>query len=229
MNSLSLSHNQILSEYKSCHSLGELFKKLETELFEKGQVICQFRVNGMNLTEDDEKRLADSPLGEVEILEIGFQSPEILIGGALESWCRDLPFLVQHADEMSSLFRFNKMAGNLKEFVQLIDECQMLVDSLIAISSLMSRHPLVSGECWKKNEALTAQAIGEALQSFEKKDFTRLADTLEYDIGHSLQTWLEILTEVKDTVKDTVNATNDNTGKNITSCVVGGKSSDSKD
>ena len=35
------------------------FKKLESELFAKGQVICQFRVNGMNLTEDDEKDWPD--------------------------------------------------------------------------------------------------------------------------------------------------------------------------
>lgn len=200
MNSLNLSQKQILEGYLDCQSLGQLFKKLEEELFAKGQVVCQFRVNGMNLTEEDEKRLSTAPLDEVQALEVGFQAPETLIGGALDSWCRDLPFLLQHADEMAGQFRFKKVDGSLRDFVQLIDECQMLVDSLIAMDSLLAHHSVVSSERWKKTEAMMAQAIGEALQAFQKKDFTQLADILEYDIGHCLQTWLELLTEVKATL-----------------------------
>lgn len=222
MNALSLSQKQILEGYTECQSLGQLFKKLEDELFARGHVVCQFRVNGMNLTEEDEKRLSTAPLDEVQSLEVGFQAPNSLIGGALDSWCRDLPFLVQHTDEMAAQFRFSSVEGNLRDFVQLIDECQMLVDSLIAMDSLLAHNSVVSSEQWKKTEAGMAHAIGEALQAFQKKDFTQLADILEYDIGHSLQTWLELLTAVKANLNV---ASDTGRNENLTDSSLGGASS----
>jgi hypothetical protein len=51
----------------------------------------------------------------------------------------------------------------------------------------------VKSEAWKKAQTQMASAIGEALQAFQKKDFNWLADILEYDLGHALQTWMEQL------------------------------------
>ena len=85
----------------------------------------------------------------------------------------------------------------MSQFVDVVDSCQFLVDSLMSLRTLCQSYEFVQLPIWKVSEEMTARAISEVLSSLEKKDLVLLADVLEYDLGHSLQSWLETLGKLR--------------------------------
>jgi hypothetical protein len=191
----------ILEKFPEAHTLGDLFKAFEADFVSRGEIICQFKVNGLSLSENDEKKFSETLVDDVEIVEINSESPTALLFGLLSNWMSELPVLVQNTDQLSKEIKFNGIEGNLKAFVDLVDSCQFLVESLIDLEKIIARESL-NHEKWRQNEEMTARAISEALAAFEKKDFVLLAEILEYDLAHSLQIWAEEIRIVSDKLKE---------------------------
>lgn len=183
-------------------SLQVVFKSIEDELKPRGQVVCQFKVNGMALNEEAEKRLSQVAVKDIDIIEVSSQSTSEILENILKTWLLRIPQILIKNDELSNQIRFQGIEGSLKNFVELIDDCQLLVDSVISINALFSHLPNVQSESWKQSERLIADGIGQSLTAFEKKDYTLLSDVLEYDLGHSLQSWLEIFEQFQVTLSD---------------------------
>lgn len=194
MNQFTYSKADLIEKFGEQTSVGEIFKKLENEIYQQGQVVCQFQINGLSLDEDAEKRLAQADVQEVEELVLSCQTPANLLLGVVDNWVETIPGLLKASDQLATDIRFKGIEGHLNKLVELIDSCQMLVDSIISIDNVMSEHPRVQAEAWARSENLMAGAIGEVLHAFQRKDYVLLADILEYDLGHSLQSWLENLT-----------------------------------
>ena len=176
--------------YPQAEDLGQLIKALENEFSQRGEVICHFTLNGMSLSEADEKRLAGIGLHDIEFLEVQSESPKALMFGILENWGLELPKLIENAENLARSIKFEGIEGKLRSFVDLLDSCQFLMDSLRSLESVVTDTPH-GLETWLAAEKVTATAIGETLKAFEKKDFVLLADVLEYDLPHSLQVWLD--------------------------------------
>lgn len=197
MNTLKITNEELATKYVDPNtSLSEVFKDLEKELFDLGQVVCRFRVNGLALDEKDEVRLGESKLSDLRELEIDCETPELLLEEIVFNWIQKLPSLIESSDELSQQLRKSGFDGGMKKVVDLIDDCQLLVDSLISIDSLFADSPVVSSKKWKENEDQMATSIGQALKAFEAKDYVLLSDVLEYDLGHSLQSWFESMREL---------------------------------
>lgn len=200
MNHAKMNIQQILNEFPDVQNLGELLKKLEEKYALNGEVVCQFIVNDLVLSEVDEQRIADAPIDEVKSIAIQTESPAALLFGLLDNWISELPVLVQSTDELAKDIRFAGIEGRLKKFIDLIDSCQFLIESLMNLESILARESM-SVENWKKNKVLTARAIGDALHAFEKKDFVQLSEVLEYDLGNSLQQWSDEIVRMRDYLK----------------------------
>ena len=201
------SQREILEQFADKNCLGEIFQEIEQRLKTAGQVVCQFTVNGMTLDESDEKRLSASFVDEIETLEVSSQLPEVLMTEVLKNWVTQIPAMIVKSDEIAKTLRFEGLEGHVTPFVELIDSCQLLVDSLISLDNLFRENKFVQAENWQKNEDMTARAIGEALNCFQKKDFVLLADILEYDLGHSLQNWTELLKQFHEQLSGDPDAT----------------------
>ncbi|MGZ5279484.1 MAG: hypothetical protein ACXWC9_06060, partial [Pseudobdellovibrionaceae bacterium] len=197
MSQLLFQQQELVARFGSEVTLGEIFLQIENDLKALSEVVCQFKVNGLALDEQGEKRLASVQLGELQTLEVFSQQPRAILGDVLTNWVKQIPALIERNDELAGLIRFKGVEGQLKSLVELIDQCQLLIDSIISIDSVFPELMMVQSEKWKKAQKQTASAIGEALQAFQKKDFNWLADILEYDLGHSLQTWMEHLDSMK--------------------------------
>lgn len=195
MNLLAYDKNDLLQAFGEDSHLGQIFSAVEDLLRSRGEVVCQFRVNGLNLTEENETKLAQVPIHEIELLEVESQLPSDLIGLILREWTLQLPSMIDQSDRLSKALREKGFEGQMRALVQLIDSCQMLVDSLISFDSLYSDHALLQGSAWKSAESFMAKSIGEALIAFQKKDLVLLADVLEYDIGQALVNWSELLVQ----------------------------------
>jgi hypothetical protein len=193
MSQLMFQQEDLVARFGVEASLGEIFRQIENDLKPINEVVCQFKINGLALDEQAEQRLAAATLSEVETLEVFSQQPRAILGDVLQNWVKQIPALLECNDNLASEIRFKGIEGQLKSLVELIDQCQLLVDSIISIDSVFPNLPYVKSEAWKKAQTQMASAIGEALQAFQKKDFNWLADILEYDLGHALQTWMEQL------------------------------------
>lgn len=202
MSQLNFSGIDLKTKFGAETTLGVVFKALENDLKKVGEVVCQFKVNGMTLDEASEQRLAEVLLGEVETLDVTSQRPTEILQGVLGNWCLQIPKMLEKNDLLSSNFRYKGIEGQLKPLVALVDDCQLLVDSLISIDQVFPQLEVVQSTSWKTAQRQMALAIGEALAAFQKKDFTQLADILEYDMGHSLQVWLDILTGLQESTKN---------------------------
>lgn len=200
MNRSKFNLEEILKDYSEAQNLGDLFHKVEDTFAARGEVVCQFIINGMALTEADEQRMSQVPFDEIRTLEIDSESPAVLLFGLLNNWIAELPELLRSIDSLAKDIKFKGIEGKLKSFVDMIDSCQFLVESLINLESILKKESM-DIENWKKNKVLTARAIGDALGAFENKDFVLLSEVLEYDLGHSLQEWLEEIIRMRDHLK----------------------------
>jgi hypothetical protein len=207
MNQMNFAHDELTARFGEEATLGQVFGQIEKDLKTVNEVVCRFTVNGLALDEDGEKRVAQSTLKEVQTLEVQSDRPAAILDNVLNSWTQQIPFLIKLNDDLASEIRFKGVEGQLKTLVDLIDESQLLVDSIISIDTVFSHLPLVRSESWRQAQKHMAHGIGEALQAFQKKDFNWLADILEYDMGHSLQTWMELLESLKQDVKNAAGRT----------------------
>ncbi len=174
-------------------NLSELFAAIEQKTLADGHVVCQFRVNGMNFSENDEKRAQEMVIGDIEHVEILVDTPMNLLASVILNWIEDLPRMIQRADLLASGIRDEGLQAQYTPFVRLIDDCQFLTDSLLSIRTFPVAAQTVGQPEWEEAEKETAKAVGESLKAFEKKDSNWLADVIEYDIANSLQKWHELL------------------------------------
>ncbi len=203
MNRTTLSRSDLNKDFSGETTLGEVFGQIEKNLQVRGEIVCRFLVNGLTLTEEDEKKFSQFKLGEVDFIEVESETPTALLTAVLANWVETLPGMIRKSDQLAQAIRLKGVENQMKDFVDLVDSCQFLVESLISLRSLCKDLPFVTSPKWKDNELVTAKAIAEALNVFERKDFVLLADIMEYDLGHCLQSWLDALLELKQNVHET--------------------------
>ncbi len=180
---------EMLSDYSTASDLGGFIRLLESRLKEKKQVVCQLTVNGMILTEADEKRLSGLPLNEIRFIEVESQELDRLLPDLIDGWIQELPLMMDRTERLSREIKYKGFEGNLKAFVDILDGCQLLIDSLVSLSSTLPCDSQGEKIRWQKAEEMTIRTIGEALKAFEIKDFVLLSEILEYDLNHALQVW----------------------------------------
>lgn len=183
----------ILNEFPALNNLSELFGAIEQKTLEGGQVVCQFRVNGMNFSENDEKKAQEMAIKDIEFVEILVDTPMNLLASVIQNWIEDLPRLIERSDLLASGIREKGLEANYTPFVRLIDDCQFLTDSLLSIRTFPIAAEFVGRPEWEEGEKAMAKSVGESLQSFEKKDSNWLADVIEYDLASCLQNWHGLL------------------------------------
>jgi hypothetical protein len=203
MNQLIFAQQELVARFGANATLGEVFTQIENDLKKLSEVVCQFKVNGLALDEQGEQRVASALLSELQTLEVFSQKPSAILGDVLTNWVKQIPALLERNDDLASQIRFKGVEGQLKSLVELIDQCQLLVDSIISIDSVFPNLARVQSAQWKQAQRQMAAGIGEALQAFQKKDFNWMSDILEYDLGHALQTWMELLESLRQDLQNT--------------------------
>lgn len=176
--------------------VSEVFEAFERHALQDGMVVCQFRVNGLGFSEQDEKKAKNMFAHEIEHVEILVDTPDNLLHSVIKNWVEDLPRLIGKADEVAEGLRDGGLQSQYTPLVRLIDHCQFLTDSLVSIRGFAKVADTVSTPRWEETEKAMARSVLESLEAFEKKDANWLADVIEYDLAQCLQTWLELLGEL---------------------------------
>lgn len=194
--------NQTLREkYSEFSDLKSLIRTIETELQADGFVVCQFVLNGMTLSEDDEKRMEKASVNEIKELVIRYQNLDELLDSLLRGWIEEIPKLVAQADELSQEAREQRLDQKLTPLVRFVDSCQFLVDSLNSFRTIIEVEAIAEGNRWGVLEQKFQSSVGELLNAFEKKDYVLVADVLEYDVADALQNWFDLLAQIEHSLK----------------------------
>ena len=193
MKSTILNRAELEKTHFDCENLKDLMASIEDLMQTRGEVVCQYVVNGMALQEADEKRLSETRIEEIETIEVKSEQPTALLFEILKNWELEIPRIIEQTDALAGSIRLRGPDGQYTAFVNLIDSCQFLIESLVSMDSVIETDPYMPREGWLASEKEMASAIGLALESFEKKDHAMLADTLEYDLANSLQSWFDLL------------------------------------
>lgn len=197
MGSKILQHEEMKNFFGEQSTLREVIQSLELEFQKANEVVCQIKVNGVPLSEADEIKYGGTLVADISSIEVTTKNPRSILTEVVENWVIEIPRMIVQNDQLSQELRFKGVEGNLKRLIDLVDGCQLLIDSIISMQSLFETLKTMKSENWKSAQKLAASAIGEALLAFQKKDFNLMADVLEYDLGHALQIWLDLLSLIQ--------------------------------
>ncbi|MEK7358560.1 MAG: hypothetical protein AAB250_19095 [Bdellovibrionota bacterium] len=189
------SRDELSKQFSHCATVKEIITTLETDFESRGEVICEVRINGMILDDQDEMQFANNPIDGVNDLAVKSERPGDLIKGALASAAHLLPEL-----EIASLSTADQLRGidaskARDSFAQAIEGCQWLVGTLEHVRGAASGigEPIESVERWLAAEKFIAQVVNEVSAAYGKGDSILVADLLEYELTAAITLWREVL------------------------------------
>jgi hypothetical protein len=189
------SADQIHQEFSDCQSLDDLIRKIEDRHWERGEVICEIKVNNMIIRETDEQKFADASLDAIENLSVRFSRTDDLATEALQSILASIPKVTEAAIYSAELFRTQDYERAQSLVATLIENCQFSMETL---STLRNTHAQWFSEgmieqLWTRAETGFERMVKELLAGYEKKDYVLVADVLEYEIPVALDHWREMI------------------------------------
>ncbi len=194
MERFKVSGDELRNFYNGNVALQKVFTDIENDLRASNQVVCQYIVNGLALSENEEARFSEVTLEQVETLEYVSENSRDITGQVLRGWIEALPELMAQTEKLAQRMRTQGFSGLLKSIHDLVQNCEFLIDSTVALKETMGDQFLSGSPVnWSKAEAESKKAVLEALRALENKDFILLADVLEYDLNNVLQMWCEHL------------------------------------
>lgn len=188
---------ELRKQFAGCVTLKEIITKLESDFSQRGEVICEIRVNGMTLDEEDEARFAESSSEDIRELAVLTNPPDQLIVDALNSTTEFLPSLNESCLNTSDILRGGSVLEAQQAFGKTLDGCQWLVDTLTHVRGAASGigKPVHRTERWFEAEKVIARVIREVSDAYAANDSVLVADLLEYELTAALQIWGEAIRE----------------------------------
>jgi hypothetical protein len=187
---------EIKKQFAGCSTLQDIISRLETDFSMRGEVICEIRVNGILLSEEDETRLATNSSSEIRDLSVRSNKPADLIVDALNSAYVFVPDLEASCLKTAEMFRSSDLNSAQKLFHECLEGCQWMVDTLMHVRGAASgiQRPISQPERWFEAEKVIGRAIRELSEAYSANDFVLVADLLEYELTGALVVWKATLT-----------------------------------
>ncbi len=202
---------ELVKFYNQSTKLAQVFSDIESDLKSQNRVVCQYIVNGNKVEEEDEVVFSGWDLSQVQTLEYLSAGVSHLVEDVVRTWITALPEFVQQIEKLAGELRFEASKKSRATVLDMIENCEFLVDSLIPIKSLMGDSVAAGLASMVQAEEETRKALSEAIIALEKKDFVLLADIIEYELTTALQSWHRGLHDVLPAVQESANKDVENT------------------
>lgn len=185
------SKQEIESKFPGCATLKDLISRIEAEFSQKGEVICEIRVNGVLLSEADESKYASQPSTEIREIAISSNAPLNLIADAIKSALVLIPDLDKSCLSTSEQFRGADLNQAQRSFHECLEGVQWLIDTLIHVRGAASgiQKPIAQPERWFEAEKLITRVVRELSEAYSGDDYVLVADLLEYELTGALSIW----------------------------------------
>lgn len=196
MDRFKITGDKLVNFYEKETKLMQVFKDIEMDLKATNQVVCQYIINGRELSETDESNFHEMSLGDVITLEYLSENINELLIDVLAGWLDAFPEMIGHTEKISSQIRFDGVQKSFKNIQVLLENYEYLISSIISIKNLVGNSAAAGLSMLFDAEEKTKTTLSEAITAIEKKDFVCLADIVEYELITSLQIWEKLLTDL---------------------------------
>jgi len=205
MQRFKINGSELVKFYSDSTKLAKVFSDIEMDLKSQNRVVCQYIINGKKIAEEDEVAFSGWNLSEVTTLEYLSEGISNLVVDVVQTWIKALPEFVEQVDKLAEELRFESNSKSRSAVLDVIENCEYLVDSLIPIKSLMGDSVAAGLDSMVQAEEQTRKALNEAIKALEKKDFVLLADIIEYELTTALQSWHQGLHHMLPVVQESAN------------------------
>lgn len=196
MDRFKITGEKLVNFYDTETKLMQVFRDIEMDLKATNQVVCQYIINGRELSETDETSFHEMNLSDVQTLEYLSENINELLIDVLEGWLDAFPEMIGHTEKISSQIRFDGVQKSFKNIQVLLENYEYLISSIISIKSLVGNSAAAGLSMLFEAEEKTKVTLKEAITAIEKKDFVCLADIVEYELITSLQIWEKLLSDL---------------------------------
>lgn len=198
MNQLILSNKELSHQYSDCSNLSEVIKKVEENGWADGKVICGITVNGIKLSEDDEKKFQQSSISEISEIQFQLNNVNAVVESTIKSLLEWFPAGIEGTLLTSELLRSGDELKAFEVFTQVVESCCWVSDSLHLLQSMCANKITEQNlsEVWEASEKVLKQNIESLITSIKTKDYQLTADLLEYELIKSLEDWSAILKQL---------------------------------
>lgn len=180
-------------------TISEVFTWLETDFMMQSKLVCQFIINGYELTESDEIDWAAKPLTSINDIQVKVQDERDLVGDVVEAWLDALPEIIGFIETIAKQTTVGTKSFNVKEILKLVHQQETFVSSLMSLKAPLKRYGLEIKE-WDSAEKTLHDYVVQCVKHLEKKNFVQLIETLEYDGANALEQWRLILSTMKEKI-----------------------------
>ncbi len=180
-------------------TISEVFTWLETDFMMQSKLVCQFIINGYELTESDEIDWAAKPLTTINDIQVKVQDERDLVGDVVDAWLDALPEIIGFIETIAKQTATGTKAFNVKEILKLVHQQETFVSSLMSLKAPLKRYGLEIKE-WDTAEKTLHDYVVQCVKHLEKKNFVQLIETLEYDGANALEQWRLILSTMKEKI-----------------------------
>tara|TARA_B110001454_G_scaffold219200_1_gene251850 strand:+ start:76339 stop:77028 length:690 start_codon:yes stop_codon:yes gene_type:complete len=196
MDRFKITGDKLVGFYGSETKLMQVFKDIELDLKATNQVVCQYIINGKEVSEVEESSFQDMNLTDIQTLEYLSENINELLIDVLAGWLDAFPEMIGHTEKISSQIRFDGVQKSFKNIQVLLENYEYLISSIISIKSLVGDSAAAGLAMLSEAEEKTKTTLSEAITAIEKKDFVCLADIVEYELITSLQIWEKLLSDL---------------------------------
>jgi len=186
--------SMVAGEFSGCNNLGGLIRAIEKKCSDAGEVVCEIRVNGMLLDEEDESKFAATEISKIDNLTVKVSAVANLIDDAVTALNEYLPEMVRLSVLTSEKFRADQIESAHRSLESITQGSRWLVEMFAQLrrNRIIQVKGLPEAQ-WSRSESELLKVTRELVKAFETKDYVLLADVLEYDWVTALQTWQTLL------------------------------------
>jgi hypothetical protein len=187
--------NEIEKQFQTCATLKDLIGFIETDFSARGEVVCEIRINGILIDENDEAKFANQATSEIRDLSVRSTKPAVLIVDALNSTIAFIPQLETRALATAEHFRAADLVRGQVAFAEITEGCQWMVETLLHVKGAAAglQITLENLDLWQSSEKRFFDVTQDLLKARSTKDWILLADILEYELTTLLQSWTVLI------------------------------------
>lgn len=191
MHTLTWNHHDIQQQFPQCKTLATLVQEIEMEVKRLGNVVCEWKMNGHVLEEDDISKLATTHSKEIQNLSIKAGKPEALLVESIQS-AKDLLFkMITVAQATAQEYRIGNFDKAQNMMDSILGSSDWVLNVLVYTQGFLSN--TVDQAVWQKAESANSEVLAKMIMALQKKDFVLIADILQYDFVEVISLWQDYL------------------------------------
>lgn len=186
-------------------TVGGLLEEIERRCETRGEVMTAVSCDGLESSAFRDAAFARRPLADLELVEVEAAKPRDLLLASLDEVGVALGALQRAASRLAGAFRdFDVSAAN-RDLAQFAQSLSTLVALTSAVAAAVSVDLTTVGSEATSGVNLVDELSDQTeavIAAQQAKDWIRVADTIEHDIGSTLRRWPTILASLRLSVSD---------------------------